>query len=138
MSKASRRRERNLKRRRKNPGFQATMNHTSTSIKEKVCVFCGCTDSLQRHHICQLRFNGPDTEDNKVWICAKHHRILHWLMDQNLSWVLRKKNIEQHFPREKTELIFTDEHTEEQKPSPEEELNNQVTITNSTVTINYR
>jgi hypothetical protein len=98
MSKKSRRKERQAKRRRQRTNFQEVYTNQPEEMSnyQHKCIFCGATHNLQQHHVRQLRFNGPDTEDNKVWICPQDHKVLHWLMDQNLDWILHHKNINKH------------------------------------------
>jgi 5-methylcytosine-specific restriction endonuclease McrA len=102
-------------------------------ISPNKCIFCGTTESIEKHHCVQKRFGGPDHPDNLVPICSRCHRTYHFLSDINLNHILKNRNIEQHEIRETPPPII---HHKE--PSPTEELNSQVTINNSTVTINYR
>jgi 5-methylcytosine-specific restriction endonuclease McrA len=99
------------------------------------CIFCGSTDSIEKHHCVQRRFGGPDHPDNLVPICSRCHRTYHFLSDINLNHILKNRNIEKHEIRETIPpTIQTIQHEEPSEPK----LNNHVTITNSTVTINYR
>ena len=97
MSKRSRRIERRTKRKSWRMTCQESQEQSTPEVRsDKKCIFCGATGDLQRHHICQKRFNGPDTEDNLVWICPQDHKVLHWLMDQNLNWISHRKAIDKH------------------------------------------
>lgn len=115
----------------------------STLHSDCKCIFCGTTEGLQQHHICQKRFNGPDTEDNKVWICNEHHRILHWLMDQNLNWISHHKAIDKHEIRpvplisdSRKPIQQTNQQPIIPKP-PEENSPKQIHISGGEVTITF-
>ena len=108
ISKASRRKERNLKKRRNNPGFQATMNHTPTSTKEKVCVFCGSRE-ITRHHIIFQRFapelrNDPN---NIIPMCSNCQKVYHHYTDCLLSYLKVHGKIHHHEIREAIPLVLS-------------------------------
>lgn len=137
MSKASRRKERNLKKRRSSSNFQAVMNHTPSPNSEHKCIFCGSTHDLQRHHCWQKRFGGPDSADNLVWICPNCHRTFHIISDINLNHIVRHRNIENHEVRPVTPAI--EPKPKELPPVQEVERTVQpITISGGTVTINFK
>lgn len=138
MSKASRRKERNLKKRRNNPGFQATMNHTPTSTKEKVCVFCGSRE-ITRHHIIFQRFapelrNDPN---NIIPMCSNCQKVYHHYTDCLLSYLKVHGKIHHHEIREATPLVINETEETEKDPPEEKPTESTVTIHGGTVTINF-
>lgn len=65
-------------------------------VRQGECIFCRTTDSLERHHIIQKRFGGPNTDDNLVDMCSTCHRLFHWVTDQLLNFLLISGKIKHH------------------------------------------
>lgn len=110
------------------------VRHRSREIPQHKCIFCGTTDSIERHHIIQKRFNGSNDESNLVPICSRCHSTYHWITDQLLNYLLAHKKIDQHEVRPVPPII-----TEIPKETPpvNEVTAPAITITGSTVTINF-
>ena len=69
------------------------MNHLNYKFNdEDVCVFCGCP-FVDKHHIIPKYLNGSDTNDNKISICANHHRMLHFILNLDNSKSNEKINL---------------------------------------------
>jgi 5-methylcytosine-specific restriction endonuclease McrA len=47
------------------------------------CVYCGLRNNLHVHHIVYRSAGGPDTLENLVTLCHKHHEEVH---RGNLVW----------------------------------------------------
>ena len=41
------------------------------------CMYCGSTENLQMHHIIYRSHGGPDTDDNLICLCWRHHAAVH-------------------------------------------------------------
>jgi len=146
VSKKSRALERKMKRKSWKMTCQESQENGTLQAglsTNKKCIFCGATHGLQRHHIAQLRFDGPDTDDNKVWICSSCHKILHWLMDQNLNWIQCHRKIDKHEIRPVP--LISDEKNAVVPPIPpnippppsDKSTTQSVTITGGQVTITF-
>lgn len=46
------------------------------------CVVCG-NPFTDRHHLVPKEMFGLDTEKNIVYLCATHHRVIHFLLDMD-------------------------------------------------------
>ena len=44
------------------------------------CAYCG-SPFVDKHHIIPKELMGEDCEENIIYICPNHHRILHFLID---------------------------------------------------------
>lgn len=46
-------------------------------MRTDFCVFCGATEGLEQHHVVPRSEGGPDTPENILTVCGKHHGMLH-------------------------------------------------------------
>lgn len=130
------RKDRRMSKKRKTKASNKIVQHRSREVSQDKCIFCGATSSLERHHIIQKRFQGSNDASNLVPICSRCHSTYHWITDQLLNYLLAHKKIDQHEVRP-VPLISEPKPKELPPEKIEVETGNQVTITNSTVTINY-
>lgn len=79
------------------------------SVKDEVyersggqCEICGSTHGLQHHHIVKRSQGGPDTAENIILLCWKHHHGCFGVhgkygakLDKRLKLDLQKKYFEQ-------------------------------------------
>ena len=62
------------KKERKNKRVELIMKrHKSESPHIKACAFCGCSDSLEEHHMIPLMMGGTNDDRNLIFLCHDCH-----------------------------------------------------------------
>ena len=134
MSKKSRRKERQAKRRRQRTNFQEvyTNQPEESSINYgKVCVFCGSHD-VTRHHVVFQRF-APELagdSNNIVPMCSRCQKLLHLYTDTLLDYLKTHSRLDKHEIRLPKPISLPPTEREVGKLPP-------ITITGGQVTINF-
>jgi len=56
----------------------------STPNGEKVCVFCGSEENLERHHLISPLIGGRNVKANLMWLCSECHADYHREVEDDL------------------------------------------------------
>ena len=133
MSKKSRRKERQAKRRRQRTNFQEVYGEQTeeTSNYGKVCVFCGSHD-VTRHHVVFQRFAPELSNDsnNIVPMCSRCQKLIHLYTDTLLDYLKTHSRLDKHEIRLPKPISLPPTEKEVGKLPP-------ITITGGQVTINF-
>jgi len=52
----------------------------------KGCYFCGIKFPLEKHHIIPKKLNGSNNQENILFLCRNHHRLLHTRMNVKFNF----------------------------------------------------
>jgi len=58
-------------------GRRRQRNNRSRPKGEQVCIKCGETENLERHHLISPLLGGRNVQENLVWLCSECHAEYH-------------------------------------------------------------